>query len=123
MARWNFQDNVISQSYNFDVNPNRGGTPSFQKNLSYSSTPAGSSIVFEGRDKPRTFTVSGTLREEAQLIALQTWFDKEYQVKITDDLGREFWIYITNLQFERAQTRRWPFRHTFTINYVEVDWQ
>lgn len=123
MARWNFQDNVISQNYNFDVNPNRGGTPSFQKNLSYSATPAGSSIVFEGRDKPRTFTVSGTLREESQLIALQTWFDKEYQVKITDDLGREFWIYITNLQFERAQTRRWPFRHTFTINYVEVDWQ
>lgn len=123
MARWNFTDNVVSQSYNFDVNPNRGGTPSFEKNLSYSSTPAGSPIVFEGRDKPRTFTVSGVLREESQLIALQTWFDKEYQIRITDDLGRQFWIYITDLQFERAQTRRWPFRHTFTINYLEVDWQ
>lgn len=122
MARWSFQDDVLVETYNFDVNPNRGGTPSFEKSLSYSTTPAGASIVFEGRDKPRTFTVSGILREESQLTALQTWYDKNYQVKVTDDLGREFWIFITGLDFERAQTRKWPFRHTFTINYVELDW-
>ncbi len=123
MARWAFSDDVLTETYSFDVNPNRGGTPSFEKNLTYSSTPAGSPIVFEGRDKPRTFTISGILREEAQLNALQSWYEKDYQIEITDDLGRQFWVFITDLEFQRAQTRRWPFRHTFTMNYIEVDWQ
>ena len=125
MARWVFTDGVASETYKFEISPNEGGTPPVQKSLTYSSTPGpdGSSIVFEGRDRPRVFSIGGVVHTEAGVTALDTWFDKEYQVKVTDDLGREFYIYITDLELSRAGTRRHPWRHRFRMGYIELDWQ
>ena len=124
MDRWVFTDNVAPETYTVDVNPNEGGTPPIERSFTYSSTPGpgGPSIAFEGRDRPRKFSISGCILMESHLVAFQNWFTKEYQVKITDDLNREFWIYITDLEFERNQTRRYPWRHTFRMGYIELDW-
>lgn len=78
--------------------------------------------MFEGRDKPRVFNVSGVLHEQAELDALNTWYDKRYQVKITDDLGRQFYVYIVGLKVDRAPLRNNPWRHLFNMRYIELDW-
>lgn len=119
---WTFTDGVEGETYVFDVNPNDGGTPQFEKTLTTIPSMAGLPIVFEGRDKPETFQVSGVLIEQEQLNAFQTWFVKNYQVKVTDDLGREFWILITGFNARRAPSRNHPWRHTYTLEYIEVDW-
>jgi len=124
MARWVFTDNVLATTYTMEMNPNSGGTPTFNKTLTSStpSGPSGDAIVFEGQDEPRQFSAGGIVSTQAQLDALQTWYDKHYQVKVVDDLSRTFWIYIIELKFERAGRQRHQYRHTFKMSYVELDW-
>lgn len=122
MAVWKFTDGVVPETYELEINPGEGGSPTFEKTLTTIATPAGPPIVFEGRDKPRVFEISGALTTESQYNAFESWYNKNYQIKVTDDLSREFWIFITNLTMTRAPLRSHPWRHTFRMSYTEVDW-
>lgn len=124
VVRWVLDDPVTLASYTVPVNPNRGGTPSFQKNFNFSNTsgPNGSVLAFEGRDELRRMSVSGTILEQAHLETLQTWAEKRYQLQLTDDLGRTFDIYITGFDATRIRARSHPWKHEYTLNYIIVDW-
>ncbi len=124
MSRWVFHDPVLSVNYTVDINPNTGGTPPFDKNMTYMSASGtgGSVIVFEGRDKVAETEISGVISTEAHLLAFQSWYEKDHQIRITDDLNRQYWIHITGLDLKRAQTRRALWRHTFRMRYLELDW-
>jgi len=124
VVRWTFTDDVLSQSYTVPINPNQGGTPNFVKTLTRRNTagPNGDILTFEGRDQAETLNFSGIIVDEEHLDAFLTWFDKEYQIKITDDLSREYWVYINNFAITRSWMRRSKARHEFTMSCTILNW-
>ena len=122
---WTFYDPVEDETYSFAINPKSGGSPSRPKNMTYQSTaaPNGRVVAFEGAEPKVSISFSGTLLTEAQYTALNTWRDKKNQILLTDDLGREFWIYIEGLNLTRELSRNYPWRHEFSVDAFVLDWE
>lgn len=127
MARipWIFRDLVTNDTYQWEVNPNEGGSPIYEKSITYQNTsaPDGKTLIFEGRDQPATGTFSGVLLTEEQYDTLYTWWNKRHQVQIEDDLGRTFVIYITKFVPRRERARNYPWKHSYTVDYVILNWE
>lgn len=124
VVRWRFYDPLVPETYIFDINPNEGGTPAFKKNVAYQNTaaPNGRTLMFEGRDEYQTFSFSGTILIEAHYNAFLYWWQKRHQIHVTDDLGRQFWIYITTFDPKRVRAAHHPWKHTYTCEATVVDW-
>lgn len=123
VVSWNFTDPYTFETVDFEVNPNEGGTPDRKKTLQTQATaaPDGKTILIEGRDQPLSGSFSGTLLTQTQLDMFTTWFDKRHPITMTDDLGREFTIYITEYTTRRQRAVHYPYKHTYTVSYVIVD--
>lgn len=124
VVRWRFDDPSSLESYVFSINPNDGGTPTRQKQFQYSSTaaPDGKTLVFEGRDHPLKINFGGVLLEEEQYQALLDWFDHRNQIKLTDDLGREYYIVIEQLDMTRKRSANQPWKHEYKVSATVVDY-
>ena len=122
--RWIFSDPVTLATYNFEINPSEGGSPSYNKTFVYRSTsaPDGKVIVFEGREAPKTLEFSGVLLTEAHFNAFVEWYNKKYQVQVTDDLGREFSIIIESFVPKRERAVHSPWKHSYSVRATIVDW-
>lgn len=124
VVRWTFEDPTVGETYTLDINPREGGTPARSKNIAYAATaaPDGKVLMFEGRENPPGFEISGTILTEEQLTAFQHWYDKRHQIRVTDDLGRQTWVYITAFEPKRAWAVNHPWRHSFTMRATVLDW-
>lgn len=126
MARiaWEFYDPVEDETYYLEINPNEGGYPSRSKNIIYESTaaPNGQTLAYEGRETPAAISFSGTILTESHFNALNNWYLKSNQIRLTDDLGRIFWIYIKSFNPQRVRSVSYPWRHTYTIEAIVLDW-
>lgn len=124
LVRWTLTDPVDSSTYEFDMNPSEGGSPSYQKNFTYlnASGAGGSVLAFEGRDSVQEIEVSGTLKTEAHFNALVTWFQKRHAVQVSDDLGRSYDIYITGFTPTRRRSYVFPWKHDYVLRYIVIDW-
>jgi hypothetical protein len=122
--RWRFEDFLSLDEYEFEINPLQGGTPAYSKSIIAQSTAAagGKVLLFEGRDEPGVMTISGTLRSEDQLNKFQFWYDKRNQVKIFDDLGREFHVYISKFSATRVKAFQAPWKHEWEMELIILDW-
>lgn len=125
MARvaWIFTDLQTSATYNWEINPNSGGTPGINKNILFKS-PAGANgqvIAMEGRDSVQEMSVSGVLLSEALYTAMTLWAGKRYPVMLTDDLGRQYRIYITGYTADRVRSGSRPWRHESTVEYIVLN--
>lgn len=118
--RWTFYDPTDDSSYQFEINPNQGGTPTLTRNIKYQSSSGvnGSPILFQGRDSLSQVQVSGVIRERSHLEAMQEWYSKQRVVQITDDLLREFSVFITGFSANRKRSAAYPWKHDYTLNYV-----
>jgi len=123
VTRWTFFEPISNITYEVPVNPNDGGSPVFSKNFAYQTTsaPDGQTIVFEGAVKPNAMTFSGVILTEGHYEFYKTLFELNHQLKLTDDLGREFWIVITDYEPKRVRSAHYPWKHTFDVKYVEVN--
>jgi hypothetical protein len=121
---WEFYDPVGNETYNWEINPNDGGYPSRSKNISYEATaaPNGQTLAFEGRESPASLSFSGTILTESQFNTLNDWYLKRNQIRLTDDLGREFWIYIKSFNPTRVRSINYPWRHNYSIEAIVLDW-
>lgn len=124
VVRWTLYDPIDTTTYTMQVNPKEGGSPGRKKNVGYSNTsaPDGKTIMFEGRDDPQTLEWSGTILTEQHLNDLETWFLKRRQVQLTDDLGRQYWIYITEYTPKRERAVHSPWKHSYTMKANILDW-
>lgn len=124
VVRWTFDDPVTLDHYQFEVNPNDGGSPTLAKNFQYSNTsaPDGKTVVFEGRDKVQQIEFSGVILEQSQYDAFVTWWNHRNQVLITDDLGRQFFIVIEQFVPTRRRSAMHPWKHDYKISATIVDW-
>jgi len=121
---WEFYDPVEDETYEWEINPNDGGYPSRNKSIAYEATaaPNGQTLAFEGRESPATISFSGTILTESQFNTINTWYEKSNQIRLTDDLGREFWIYIRSFSPTRVRSINYPWRHTYSIEAIVLDW-
>lgn len=126
VVRWTFEDLTLATptSYEFEINPSDGGSPQYKKQIINRSTCAtdGQVIVQEGRDQPNETSFSGTILTEEMYNEMVSWFNKRHQIKVTDDLGREFFIYITAFEPRRVRAVQHPWKHAYTVQYIELDW-
>lgn len=119
-VRWVLFDPTNSSSYSFHINPKAGGSPLYRKSMTYMNTlaPGGKVLMFEGQTEPQNVEFSGVILEQAQYDALALWFNKRYQLQLTDDLGRVFIIYITEYTPTREWSRSHQWRHSYTVKYT-----
>lgn len=124
VVKWRFDDPVTLDSHVFEINPNEGGSPDYTKNIQYRNTsaPNGKTILFEGRDNPPSLEFSGTLLTESQFNMFVEWWNKRYQVEVTDDLGRQFTIVIESFSPKRERAFHYPWKHSYTVRAIIVDW-
>lgn len=122
VVRWKFFDGVTEVE--FPINPSEGGSPQYEKNFVFEDTsaPEGKTLVFEGRDSPKPLNFSGVILTEAHYDFMIEWWDKRNQVRITDDLGREFWVIIKSFRPKRERAHSYPWKHSFDVEAVIVDW-
>lgn len=124
VVRWTLYDPVLLETYTMQINPNDGGSRQYKKNVNYQNTSAqdGNTLVFEGRDEPFQLEWSGVILEEQHLDDLISWFSRRRQVKLTDDLGRESWVYLTELAPKRTKAASHPWKHTYSMKAIVVNW-
>ena len=79
------------------------------------TAPDGKPIIFEGQDEVLNASVSGVILNEDQLAVLTEWFKRRHLVKLTDDLGRAYIIYLTGLQAGRQRSAHYHWKHTYTL--------
>ncbi len=124
VVRWTFYDPGSGDTYEFHINPNTGGSLPFKKNFMYHTTaaPDGKTLIFQGRPEIQTLEFSGTILEQAHFDAFVAWWRMQNQVRITDDLGRQFWAVIQDFEPQRVASAIYAWKHTYTCRAVIVDW-
>lgn len=127
VTRWQFYDPTVSETITVPINPASGGSPSFKKGITRRATTApgeeGRTIIFEGLDEPQDFKVEGSVLTQEHYELLEDWVRRRHQIQITDDLGRVFWVYLTELTWDRQRTRRThPYYHKYTMSGTILDW-
>lgn len=116
--KWTFHDPAGKLAdYTFAINPT-GDSPVYQKTMQFTTTtaPGGNTVLFEGADQVPVFSVTGTILTETQYQAFTNYFHLRHQFLLTDDLGRQRYIYITEFQPVRVQSAIYPWKHTYTLS-------
>lgn len=123
VVRWTFFDPEESETYTFEVNPNAGGSPNYDKKIIYENTaaPDGKTLIFEGQDEVQAIEFSGVILSQTQFETFADWYARRNSIFMTDDLGRGFWIYITSFKPVRSFKRSHPWRHNYTVQATVVD--
>ena len=122
IVKWIFSDPVTTDTHTFELNPREGAQPKYNKQLSYEATAAasGGTLVYEGRREVQKLEWQGTILEESTHLTFIEWWEKGYQIDITDDLGQEFRVFITNYQPERKRSIHYPHRRDYTMSAVVI---
>ncbi|QBQ74877.1 hypothetical protein [Caudovirales GX15bay] len=126
MARigWIWEDLTEDTTLVMDINPNEGASPSYQKQLTKQSTtaPGGGAniVIFEGADQPATFSFSGALLTQEHYEFVYNLWAKRHLLRLTDDLGRVFVLYLESFNPKRVRSADYPWRHTYDASAVVV---
>lgn len=124
VVRWTFYDPVDAETYELELNPNSGGSPTYKKTMTYANTsaPNGKTVVFEGQDEARMLEWSGAILTQTHYDKYVEWWEKRRQIQVTDDLGRQFWVYIVSFTPKRGRSYQHPWKHDFDVSAVILDW-
>lgn len=119
---WTLYNPATSVGYDWEVNPQTFKVTKVKKSINTDPTAAGQRLYYEGRPQPVALSFSGVVLTEHQLQQLYAAADTRNQIMITDDLGRTYWFYITNLQVSRQLKRYNEWYHTFSVDAIVLDW-
>lgn len=120
--RWLLVNYSGGELSTFEINPEAASMPSFKRTLSVQSTVAGGQVLYEGREEPQKISFSGTLLTETQYNMLDVWSRVKKQVKIVDDLGQGFWVFIESFSPTRERNSQYPWMMTYRIECTILDW-
>lgn len=120
VQRWSFHEPVANETYQVEINPNEGGTPGYSRTLNAQATLGGSHVIFEGPEAPQYIECSGSILDRAHLEGLAAVFRKRRQMLLTDDLGRQWWIYLETFTPTRQRSRR-EWRHNYSMRMLVLD--
>jgi hypothetical protein len=101
--RWTLHNPVTSTTITWPLNPREGALPNREKTYTAMgpTSPYGTQIVFQGRDKPITMSFSGGILEKSHYLFFSNWYDVPNEVTVTDELGNVFTMWLTKFQPKR----------------------
>lgn len=131
VVRWTFYDPETFETWTVPINPD--GMTSMdppQKNVLYGP---GRALDTAGGAKPRNVSFlakppswdwefSGVMRTKAHYDNFVTWVSKPYPVHLTDHVGRELRIYLTDFvpqEFPKPSRIQWRLRYTVKAKILE----
>lgn len=118
-SRWSFTDPVTSETYSFRANPNQAQKQAKLTVTAQSTTASdGAALLFEGEQELAVGSFSGTVVTEAQYLQFVSWFKKRRPILLTDDLGRQSYVVLTDFDPKRAWGVRSPYKMKYTMNYT-----
>jgi hypothetical protein len=129
---WTFYDPNLDVTYSLPINPNNEqSSRSVQKSQGFavaagryddpSATPSSYNnvtLIYEGPDEINRFSFSGTLYDQTQYNNFVYWSEKTNMIHITDDLDRTFEVYIVSFSTERRRSRKFPWKHNYTMETI-----
>lgn len=120
---WILTDINDASDYAWEVNPKTAET-GYKKILTEEASSAsdGRRINFEGRTEVQKISFSGTVLGQTQHDELLAWFEDRTQAQLTDDLGREFVVYILSFTTERVRSIKFQWKHVFSGEFAILDW-
>lgn len=121
MSRWTLYDPYLADTLTFVTSPKEGGEPTRAKKITTDHTTAGHPITYEGARPPDEISFKGVVRSTADRDTLMGWAGKPYQVKLTNDLGEERWIWIDMFTPTRKRVASRPFKAEYDIHGFVVD--
>lgn len=124
VVRWTLFDPVLNTTLTFPMNPNEGSLPQREKNftMEHTTAPDGKFIAFEGAEAPVNFNFSGTLLDQDGYTFMVTWFNKKYQLRLTDDLGNQYWVYLKRFSPKRKRAVHSPWAFEYDAEGVIINW-
>lgn len=127
---WRLYDPVEDEAYLMPVNPNVDSSSlGVQKSSGYSVTAGGYysdtaenpgsyynvTLMYERNDDVKKFNFSGNIYNATEYYQLLYWANKKNYFQITDDIDRTFDVYVTGFSIERLRSRRFPWKHSYTL--------
>lgn len=116
---WLFFDGV--NTYELPINPNEAKMPSPKRSVLTKPTCSGRQVSYQGREEVATIDFSGVLLSEAQYRVFREWFLKRQQIRITDDLGLKYWVYLKTFNPTRVKNNTHEWYHTYSASGVVLD--
>lgn len=103
-----------------EINPSSMEEIARVKTLKYANTtgPNGQTVLVEGADQQKTITWTGHIMTEEQLDTLSAIFELRETSTFTDDLGRQYEVYITDFTPKRVYSPFDPWHHTYTMGMI-----
>lgn len=124
VVKWEFHDHVTDTTIELELNPQEVEMGGINKKITEkpTSSPTGQTIMFEGLSEPQVISISGVTLTEAQYKVFESWAQKNYQFRMTDDLSRVYWVYITAFNPSRRTNGYYPWLADYSISFTVLDW-
>lgn len=121
--RWTLHDPLLAETWTFAVNPSEGGEPTRKKTVTSQSTtaPDGRTILTEGLSPPLEISWKGVILTLAERDIFISWFNKQYQVLLTNDIGEQYWIYIDQFNPTRKRVITREAKYEYDIHAFVLD--
>lgn len=114
-VRWRFHDTVTGEVWAMPINPDSMSPNGPTRNLTHSRWRYGVTTIEQPR-VDRELTWSGVIRSQAHYDALLDWASREHAVVVSDHMGRNFRVYITDFDpTDRSPIPRAPKRWRYTM--------
>lgn len=126
VRKWTFTDvyqkSIQPYSYTMQINPNDGGSPTFEKSLTplRVTGPNMMPLLQEGSPGQTSMSFSGVILSQAQLETMEIWFRKRILLLIQDDLGRRFYGVFGTWNPKRARRSSNPWYHTYDATFAVI---
>jgi hypothetical protein len=130
---WTLYDPITTETYFFPVNPYEdAGSFNIEKSILW-RTNSGlhqdglgnvqiSNIVYPGSDVQERFSFVGKTYSLTDYNTLEAWVNKDYELVLTDDLGREFIVVFENIQVQRVRgSKNNRDKLSYTINGIVIE--
>lgn len=122
--RWRMWDPTTDVTLTFPMNPREGSLPSFEAAITQQATVGtdGMVLLFEGREQAQMLPFSGWVLTNQHYQFLVDWFKLKRQVRVTDDLGNQFWLYLTRFQPQRKRSINFDWLIEYEAEAMILDW-
>lgn len=120
IVKWKFSEVHGTETWTWPINPNEGGSPTFEKQLTISSNtgPNTGTIIQEGRMQAPVLSFSGSILTQEQYEKLEEWFFLRALLDLEDDLGRTFRGVFSAYSPDRARRASRPWYHTYSAQFT-----
>lgn len=123
--RWTLYDPIEDVTVVLPLNPSEAQIPARKKVFTNTPTTApageGRTLIFQGPDEVGEHRWEGIILEQSHLELLDEWAAKNHQIRLTDDLGRQFWFVIKTFEATRVKRNSHPWAHTYVLTGIALD--